>query len=857
MPQLNDIWTAIASRAGIADRRPDFRFDPAFYARTYPEIDGDDAALLRHFVDCGKAEGRNGTYYSLLRRQAPHIDGALDRLVTDPGIRAAIDAGHPEALHLAFEAILLGAPVDAAISDFSMSAYLEWYPDIEAAGMNPLMHYLRFGSVEGGRRTLADLRKGLHRGQQVFRPELPTVLICVHEMSRTGAPVVGRDLVREASRTHNVAVAALRGGDLLDQFLPHCCGALVTQNPLREMPYLNADVFRRIDHAILNSVECAPFIHPLVAQQVPFAAYIHEYSDYTFPSWKSLYMAAFADLLIFSSEHVRDSWQGRLADVDFDTATDSTIIPQHPLIDGQVTERRRVEARRRISAALGRDLADARIVCGAGHVQWRKGTDIFVQAAQICADADPDTVFVWIGDGRNHQDMGFGVWFDYHLRQVGANRPDGNLFMLPAGPLYLDVMDAADSMFLSSRLDPLPNVVFDAVRRGQTMVCFDGATGFADDRYRGSDRITRTPYADPAAAVRALLALPRKTGTPDQDQPAADDDGPRLFDRMRSALHDRLVQQRNFVLGESRIDIPLLFTKSEADRPLRRQEREKLFRYGRRLLWRDVDDARTTVAASDNWVHRRLRLEEYRAIAPDDAGVADFAIHVHAFYIDDLDDDLRDQAAFARASRIVVTTDTEAKADRIRQMGADRGLTIQTQLVPNQGRDILPFLRLFGRDGLAGDDRIWCHLHQKKSVQTTSHGDVWRRFLHRILLGDHDMLSWAVRRIADPGVGLVAPFEPHFVPWDDSRRLLAGIADRFPGPMPQNPLLFPVGNMFWTKADVARQMLDLFGEDHPWPNEPIPTDGTEYHLIERLWPAIAARMGLDSVFLHKDDEDRV
>ncbi|WP_330449325.1 rhamnan synthesis F family protein [Paracoccus marcusii] len=168
------------------------------------------------------------------------------------------------------------------------------------------------------------------------------------------------------------------------------------------------------------------------------------------------------------------------------------------------------------------------------------------------------------------------------------------------------------------------------------------------------------------------------------------------------------------------------------------------------MLWRDVDDARTTVAASDNWVHRRLRLEEYRAIAPDDAGVADFAIHVHAFYIDDLDNDLRDQAAFARASRIVVTTDTEAKADRIRQMGADRGLTIQTQLVPNQGRDILPFLRLFGRDGLAGDDRIWCHLHQKKSVQTTSHGDVWRRFLHRILLGDQDMLSWAVRRIADP-----------------------------------------------------------------------------------------------------------
>ena len=857
MPYPNDIWTTLAGRAGIVDQRPDFRFDPEFYARTYPELGRDDATLLRHYTDHGRSEGRHGTYYSLLRRQAPHIDAALDKLITHPDIRTLIDARHPDALHLAFEAIQLGAPVDADISDFSMQAYLEWYPDIEAAGMNPLMHYLRFGSMEGGRRTLADLRKGFHSGRQVFRPELPTVLICVHEMSRTGAPVVGRDLVREASRTHNVAVAALRGGDLLDQFLPHCCGALVTDNPLREMPYVKADVFRGIDHAILNSVECAPFIHPLVAQDIPFAAYIHEYADYTFPSWKSLYMAAFADLLIFSSEHVRDSWQGRLADVDFDAANDSTIIPQHPLIDGRVTEQRRVEARQKISSALGRDLADARIVCGAGHVQWRKGTDIFVQAAQIYADTDPDTVFVWIGDGQNHQDMGFGVWFDYHLRQVGANRPDGNLFMLPAGPLYLDLMDAADSMFLSSRLDPLPNVVFDAVRRGQTMVCFDGATGFADDRYRGSDRITRTPYADPAAAVRALLTLPRKTGTPDHDATTARNDGPLLFDRMRGALQDRLARQRNFVLGESRIDIPLLFSKSTADRPLRQREREKLFRYDRRLLWRDVDDARTTIDASDNWVHRSLRLEEYRAIAPDDAGVGDFAIHVHAFYIDDLDDALRDQAAFARASRIVVTTDTELKAAQIRQMGADRGLTIQTQLVPNQGRDILPFLRLFGRDGLAGDDLIWCHLHQKKSVQTTSHGDVWRRFLHRILLGDQDMLSSAISRIAEPGVGLVAPFEPHFVPWDDSRRLLPGIADRFPGPMPRNPLLFPVGNMFWTRADVARQMLDLFGEDHAWPNEPIPTDGTEYHLIERLWPAIAARMGLESVFLHKDDEERV
>ena len=43
----------------------------------------------------------------------------------------------------------LGAPVDTAVADFSMQAYLEWHPDIAQAGMNPLMHYLRYASSRG------------------------------------------------------------------------------------------------------------------------------------------------------------------------------------------------------------------------------------------------------------------------------------------------------------------------------------------------------------------------------------------------------------------------------------------------------------------------------------------------------------------------------------------------------------------------------------------------------------------------------------------------------------------------------------------------------------------------------------
>lgn len=870
MSDLDDIWQRMARRAGIAERRPGFGFDPDFYARAYPELadelDGDEATLRRDFEGPGRAAGRHGTLYAQQRALAPHIDKALAALVTDPQLSAAIAAGRPGALELAFELISLGGPVDAAISDFSSRAYLDWYPDIARAQMSPLVHYLRFGAVEGGRRTLGDLRRALHPGGREMRPDWPTLMLCLPDTA-PGEPLrLALELIAEASRSHNVAVAALAGGDGMDggglaRLLPDCCAVLLTAQPLREMPYLEAPLFDRIDLGVLVSVHAALFVHPLVARDLPFVSYVLEDPELGCPSWKPMTVAAFSDLLVFPSEHLRRRWSGRLADLEFDVAGDSAVIAPRPLRAGGIPEARRDAARAALSRALGRDLAGLRLVCGLGPVGWQAGTDLFAQAARIAQAEAPGTVFVWMGDGRNHQDAGFGGWLDHELQLAGEGRRDGNLHLLPAGPLEAELIDAADALLLSARLDPLPGQVFDMVARGGHVVCFKGATGFAEPPHAvpalaaAPGRIRTVPAGDVRAALRALMALPRKQPGDGEAGPEAASSLP-LMDRLRAALAARLARQRRFVIGESAIDIPLLFTRAEADRPLRRREREKLMRYGRRLLWRDPEEAQAVLEASDNWVHRRLRLDAFRALPALARDIPDYAIHVHAYYLDDLAADLR-HAAFARARRVLVTTDTEAKAEAIRRMGAGQGLSLQTQLVPNRGRDILPFLQLFAPGGLAGEDRIWCHLHQKRSLRAEAHGDVWRRFLQRVLLGDETSLSSAMAQIARPEVGLACAFDPHFVPWAESRRLLDWVAERLPGPLPDNPLLFPVGNMFWIRAEVAQAMLALIGPDHPWPNEPLPTDGTVFHLIERLWPTVAAQQGLDAVFLHKMDEARV
>ncbi|MFC2970561.1 rhamnan synthesis F family protein [Acidimangrovimonas pyrenivorans] len=850
MTDLDAIWTELTAELDPRGARPRFRFDPAFYAGRYADVAEAETDAETHFRTIGREMGRFPNHYSEVRANYPEVDARIAGLVTDARIKAAIAAGEPGALELAFELMDLGEDVDAEISNFSRRHYLRTYRDILRAGLNPLRHYLIHGFHEG-RSTLAQVRERQRPGAQTFDPGRPTCLITAHELSKTGAPIVSVDLAREASRTHNVIFAALRDGPLSAAACEHACAVVISPHPHEDFPYFEGEIFEAIDFAVVNSVECFDFARLLVARDIPFAAYLHEYAYYTFPTYKRSRVALFADLVVFSSDHVRDSWRNLFADLEFDVERDSTIVPQRELTVGSVEAGRLAAARARLSRLIGRDCSTARIVCGAGHAQWRKGTDIFVMAAQICRHRDPETIFVWIGDGMNHEDINFGVWTSYQLKQAGTGDPRGNLFFLPAGDYYLDVLAASDAMFVSSRLDPLPNVVFDALKQGCRAVVFEGGTGFADPVYRASEHVTAVEYGNPEAAATALMALPRKVAS---DAPAPETRPLPVFAMIAERLHERLAGQRHFVLGESEIDVPMLFTTDEEDRPLRVKAREKFLSYRRRFIWRDRADAEEALAASENWSHRNCRIVPYDTTEAEE--LPPFSMHIHAFYTDELAADLRRYRAFRHADRIVVTTDSERKAETIHEIMAGAGLSAEVVLGDNRGRDILPFMELFRDGGAAGDDEIWCHLHQKKSLGVTNTGDIWRQFLMSILLGDDETVSSALRMIGTGGTGLVAPFDPYFVPWNDSRDLLPKFADRLPGPMPDNPLLFPVGNMFWVRREVVLAMNAIFEQDYPWPNEPIANDGTEFHLIERLWPAMATSCDLLSLFIDKPDQKR-
>jgi glycosyltransferase involved in cell wall biosynthesis len=846
----DSLWAALAPTR-IQRHRPDFRFDPTFYAETYPDLAAAGLDPEAHYTAHGKAEGRLGNTYAKLRLSLPDLDNRLTPLAFEGQLRTALAAGLPEIHALLFELMLLGDPLDHAVSHFSERFYLARYPDLAKADMPPLLHYIQHGIPEQ-RASLRALRDNQHPGQQPFDPDRPTLLIGLHEFSKTGAPIVGLDLAHAAALTHNVIVAALRPGPLLEAFLPHATCVLVTDNPDADAAFLTHPALARIDMALLNSVECFPFLPFLLRRGIPWASYIHEYTEYSRPYFKCVFMALYSDLLVFSSQQVRTSWAHLLQDIRFDTARDSCVIAQYPFHVTSPAPAQITAARQRLAGLIGLDLTGRRVVVGAGQAHWRKGTDLFIMTAQIARAAGDDSVFVWIGDGLNHEDVQFGVWLDKHMRAALANQPGSSLHFLPAGPYYKDVLRAADVFYLPSRLDPLPNVVFDAAKSGCQVVLFAQGSGFDDPAYTAAPSLHRVEYGNLAAAHDMIRTVPLKQPGPAQTASRTADP---VLPRILQALTERLQAQRVFVAGGGAYDVPFLFPSHPETASARAAERDKMWTYDRPHIWPSFDAVKATIAASEHWVHKHLRVDRFATLQtrPDHR----VQVHIHAHYLDDLGGDLLYYKTLRAADRVVVTTDTARKADQIHLIAQASGVPLEVHVMPNVGRDILPFMRLFS-EGHAGTDpdEVWCHIHLKKSVLTSAAGDVWKRFLLAILLGDNTDLSDAAARAAAPGIGLVAPLDPYRFGWLENRNLLTRLAHLFPKPPPDQPLLFPIGNMFWTRARVVQRMNALFGHDYPWPNEPLPNDGTEFHLIERLWPTVAALEGLDALFLEKADQPR-
>ena len=169
--------------------------------------------------------------------------------------------------------------------------------------------------------------------------------------------------------------------------------------------------------------------------------------------------------------------------------------------------------------------------------------------------------------------------------------------------------------------------------------------------------------------------------------------------------------------------------------------------------------------------------------------------------------------------------------------GAERCAIVRC---PNRGRDIAPFLCLFGRR-LMDYDYV-AHFHSKKSPHVAENGDWLGHSLNHLLGGVNRVKG--ILGALDSGYGIVAP--PEFSPTSEDptgwmRNLHQAQALVRLGGVDVDlardfmPIPFPKGSMFWARSDFLRRFFALPLSFEDFPEEPIGIDGTPAHALERLF----------------------
>ncbi len=177
---------------------------------------------------------------------------------------------------------------------------------------------------------------------------------------------------------------------------------------------------------------------------------------------------------------------------------------------------------------------------------------------------------------------------------------------------------------------------------------------------------------------------------------------------------------------------------------------------------------------------------------------------------------------------------------------------LEVRLTPNQGRDIAPMIDPFGKALLEYD--YIAHIHSKKSVGTNNIGQLWCDYLWEAVLSNQsERLSKIWMLLQDHA--MVYPEKFHLIDvancrWGKHLPRSAHLCEQFNIPPPMDYLTsedfveFPVGSMFWARADALAPLLASHLSYQDFEAESGKTDGTLNHTIERNLTHIALSQGL-------------
>jgi hypothetical protein len=828
-------------------------FDPHYYLANNPDVRRADINPLRHYVKAGGLEGRNPS-----------------------GI-------------------------------FDAAFYINAYDDVRAAGINPLVHFILYGQKEG-RRGLVKSNKsiqipkstrivntilkniinlpvgGLMTGQKKYDENKELVVFVSHESSATGAPILGYNIVDGLNEWYNVVHIVIKKSSIA-YLIPKNCYLYIddiSDDPKAKSYKILKELNKkyRVKAVIINSAEGADVLYETNNLMLPTVCLVHEFSNYTLPAGKMVNILIHATEVITPASIIKNSMLEELK-----TFTGIDTLPKHiselsqgklPFLPNEIGGEENAKELYKKLKISNQD--NTKIIVGCGTVCFKKGVDLFLSVARyIKQNYKGDCKFIWVGDGYNP--------FDDTLYSIYLKR-DIQLYGLKDDFIFLEYQKSLDTVYkladvfcLTSRMDPFPNVVVDAMEANLPIACFRDTSGIEKFLQEHKAHYLLADYLDSYQLADKILAYFR-SGI------------------IKKTMNSKLVKEKlSFDHYINAINVLIdkaqkttLATKTAVNKILENnmfdniysgitQERElgvyhyvSLYKKGlsknmnnpmpgfSELQWILNHGLHPTLTSLEQAIEKGIKQTHECKILPlskKDIKPTKFkyALHLHLYYID-LADNFKKYfknliGNFDLYITIINKVDKELVYEVFKSCGASY---IEVVVVENIGRDIGPMIFNLRKQLTTRGYEIVGHFHSKKSLvadSSSSLGNSWREYLMQNLVGEKGIAESLLTLFNNPKVGLVFAEDKHKVDIGDNRKYMNDLCQMLDLPQITNTHIFPLGNMFWARIDAIKQFFEL-DPKKILKSEPIPIDGSYIHALERVTPHLVQKNGYKFLTVYKN-----
>jgi glycosyltransferase involved in cell wall biosynthesis/2-polyprenyl-3-methyl-5-hydroxy-6-metoxy-1,4-benzoquinol methylase len=456
-------------------------YNPEFQGKAF------DLPALVSKAESGYEDGSSFDFF-------PTVMPSWDNEARRPG-QGRVFVGASPALYGRWLSSACSAAMGAQAPDKRIVFVNAWNEWAEGAYLEPDRRY-GFAYLQATAKVLSSLPRTSDKDRRSTQPLTAQrqaqlrLLIVGHDAFPAGAQLNLLHLIRLLRQRFGVEVAAwlLEGGELLEDYQAACDVAVVGDDVgewARLARRLRSEGF---GVALINTVVTGAVAPVLREAGFSVVSLVHEMPQLIRDRHlepEAMAIAKNASRVVFAADAVRRAY----AEVAYVPTTNAVLLPQgiYQVLKAPAAARAEVEAELELPQ-------NATLVLNAGYGDRRKGFDIFLDCATALGKQYPTFHFLWLGniapDLQEDFERARGVMTN--LRHIPFTKSPGRYFA------------AADALMLTSREDPFPSVVLEALAFGLPVVAFEGSGGHCElleDPLYGR---LAAPLGDPAALAEQL-----------------------------------------------------------------------------------------------------------------------------------------------------------------------------------------------------------------------------------------------------------------------------------------------------------------------------------------------------------------